>query len=117
MPAIFNASGRMLRTFLEIGLESVKIAKLFDRIPPHSVVAVQIGNSERWPELLLALWRRKLIPLPLGEMNATELAITLGTCRATALVTHEGGPVIVHRRPVGPDATNWTGPVPEFLKL
>src|ERR1700748_1126767 len=97
----------MLRTFAGIGLEAVKLGKLFERIPPHSVVAVQIGNSERWPELLIALWRKKLIPLPLAEMGATDLAITLGTCRVAALVTQEGGPVIVHRRPVSPDATKW----------
>lgn len=116
-PAIFAATGETLRTFTGIALEAVKLGKLFERIPPHSVVAVQIGNSERWPELLIALWKRKLIPLPLGEMSATELAITLGTCRAAALVTQDGGPVIVHRRPVPPDATNWQGPVPDFLKL
>lgn len=116
-PAIFSASGEVLRTFLSIGLESVKLAKLFNRIPAHSVVAVQIGNSERWPELLLALWKRQLIPLPLGEMSPAELANTLGACRAAALVTNEGGPVIVHRRPLPPDATRWTGPTPDFLKL
>ncbi len=116
-PAIFTASGEVLRTFAAIGLEAIKLGKLFDRIPAHSVVAVQIGNSERWPELLLALWRRNLIPLPLGELSSTELAVTLGTCRAAALVTHEGGPVIVHRRPVPPDATRWMGPVPDLLKL
>jgi long-chain acyl-CoA synthetase len=115
--AIFAASGEALRTFAGIALEAVKLGKLFERIPPHSVVAIQIGNSERWPELLLALWKRNLIPLPLGEMSPTELAITLGTCRAAALVTQEGGPVIVHRRPVPPDATSWQGPVPDFLKL
>jgi acyl-CoA synthetase (AMP-forming)/AMP-acid ligase II len=116
-PAIFSATGNVLRTFLEIGLEAVKIARLFDHIPARSVVAVQAGNSERLPELLLALWRRNLIPLPLGDMGATELAITLGTCRATALVTNEGGPLVVHHRPVPPDATRWSELVPDFLKL
>jgi len=116
-PAIFSTSGEVLRTFIGIGLEAVKIARLFDRIPARSVVAVQIGNSERWPELLLALWRRNLIPLPLGETSPTELAVTLGTCRAAALVTNDGGPLVVHRRPVPPDATSWFGPVPDFLKL
>ncbi len=116
-PAIFSATGATLRTFMQIGLEAVKIARLFDHIPARSVVAVQIGNSERWPELLLALWKRNLIPLPLGEMGATELAITLGTCRVTALVTNEGGPLIVHRRPVAPGATDWPEPAPDFLKL
>ena len=116
-PAIYSPNGAVLRSFVQIGLEAMKIARLFDRLPPHSVVAVQIGNSELWPELLLALWRRQLIPLPLGELGQTELAYTLGTCRAAALVTNQGGPLIVHRRPVADDATQWDGPVPDFLKL
>jgi acyl-CoA synthetase (AMP-forming)/AMP-acid ligase II len=102
---------------MQIGLEALKIGRTLSRIPPRSVVAVQIGNSELWPELLLALWRRELIPLPLGEMGQTELAYTLGICRAAALVTNEGGPLIVHRRPVADDATVWPDPAPEFLKL
>lgn len=116
-PAIYSATGEVVRTFLEIGLEAVKIARLLDRIPPKSVVAIQLGNSERWPEVVLALWRRNLIPLPLGDMGPTELAVTLGTCRVAALVTNDGGPLIVHRRPVGDDAAQWLAPVPDFLKL
>jgi acyl-CoA synthetase (AMP-forming)/AMP-acid ligase II len=117
MPAIFSANGGVLRTFADIGIEAVKVGRLFARLPPRSVVAVQIGNSERWPELLLALWRRNLIPLPLGEMGAAELAVTLGTCRAAALVTNEGGPLVVQGRPVAGDATDWPEPAPDFLKL
>lgn len=116
-PAIFAPNGAVLRTFMQIGLEALKMARLFERIPQHSVVAVQIGNSEYWPELLLALWRRNLIPLPLGEMGQTELAYTLGACRAAALVTNQGGPMIVHRRPVPDDVARWSRPVPDFLKL
>lgn len=117
MPAIFSATGEVRRTFAEIGLEAVKVARLFDRLPAHSVVAVQVGNSERWPELLLALWQRNLIPLPLGEMAPAELAITLGTCRVAAVVTNEGGPLVVQRRPVPGEATRWGEPAPDFLKL
>ncbi len=116
-PAILSARGEVLRTFAAIELEAIKIARLFDRLPPRSVVAVQIGNSERWPELLLALWRRSLIPLPLGEMAPAELAVTLGTCRAAALVTNEGGPLVVQRRPVPANAGLWPDPAPDFLKL
>lgn len=116
-PAIYSTAGEVQRTFVQIGLEAVKIGRLFDRIPAHSVVAVQVGNSERVPELLLALWRRELIPLLLGEMGATELAITLGTVHAAAYVTNDGGPLFVHRRPVPDNATRWLGPAPHLLKL
>jgi acyl-CoA synthetase (AMP-forming)/AMP-acid ligase II len=116
-PAIYSPLGTVLRTYAQIGLEALKMGRLFENIPRNSVVAVQIGNSEQWPELMLALWRRQLIPLPLGDMGQTELAYTLGTCRAAALVTNVGGPVIVHRRPVPDNATRWTGRAPQFLKI
>ena len=117
-PAILDPRGEMLRTFFEIELESLKVSRLFDRIRPGAVVAVQLGQGERWPEVLLALWRRRLVPLPLPEhLSETELAVTLGTIRATALVTDAGGPMTVHRRPVPPDAHLWGGRAPDLLKL
>lgn len=117
-PAILDSRGELLRTFFEIEIEALKITRMFDRIPPGSVVAVQLGNGERWPEVLLALWRRRLVPMPLPDhLSETGLAITLGTIRAAALVTNAGGPMIVHRRPVPPEAHLWGGHAPDFLKL
>ena len=116
--AILDQQGKTLRTFLGIELEAMKIARKFDSIPAGSAVAVQLGNSEAWPEVLLALWRRKLVPMPLADyVSETDLAVTLGTIRAAALVTNIGGPMIVHRRPVPSDAHLWAGPAPDFLKL
>ncbi len=117
-PAILDPRGELLRTFFEIEIEALKITRMLDRIPPGSVVAVQLGNGERWPEVLLALWRRRLVPLPLGDhVAATELAVTLGTLHAAALVTNAGGSLFVHRRPVPPGAHLWGGPAPDLLKL
>ncbi len=117
-PAILDPRGEMLRTFFEIEIEALKITRMFDRIPPGSVVAVQLGNGERWPEVLLALWRRRLVPLPLpDQLSETELAVILGTIHAAALVSNAQGPLIVHRRPVPPEAHLWGGPAPDLLKL
>ena len=117
-PAILDPRGELLRTFFEIEIEALKFSRMFDRIPPGSVVAVQLGNGERWPEVLLGLWRRRLVPMPLpDQMSETEMAITLGTIRAAALVTNAQGPMIVHRRPVPPEAHLWGGPAPDLLKL
>ncbi len=116
--AILDPEGGTLRTFTGIELEVLKIARMFDRIPAGSAVGVQLGNSEYWPEVLLALWRRRLVPLPLGDdLDGTAMAMALGTIRAAALVTNAGGPMVVQRRPVPPDAHLWTGPTPDFLKL
>ena len=117
-PAILDPRGKILRTFFEIEIEALKVARMVDRIPPGSAVGVQLGNGERWPEVLLALWRRRLVPMPLGDhLDNTALAITLGTIRAAALVTNAGGTMFVHRRPVPPDAHLWGGPTPDLLKL
>ena len=117
-PAILDSHGDLLRTFFEIEIEALKITRMFDHIPGGSVVAVQLGNGERWPEVLLALWRRRLVPLPLpDQLSETEMAVILGTIRAAALVTNAHGPMIVHRRPVPPDAHLWGGHAPDLLKL
>ncbi len=116
--AIIDARGGVLRTFAGIELEALKITRLFDSLPAGSIVAVQMGNSERWPEVLLALWRRGLVPLPLPDhLSTTEMAVTLGTVRAAALVSNTGGPITVHKRPVPPGAHLWTDPAPDLLKL
>ena len=117
-PAILDPAGTVMRTFVEIELEAMKLGRMFDHIAAGSAVAVQLGNGERWPEVLLALWRRGLVPVPLGDhVDETEMALTLGAIRAAALVTNSGGPMVVHRRPVPADAHVWAGPAPEFLKL
>ena len=118
VPAILDPRGEVLRTFSGIEIEALKVMRMLDRIPPGSVVAVQLGNGEHWPEVLLALWRRRLVPLPLPDhLGETELAITLGTIRAAALVSSIGGPPIIHRQPVPPDAHLWGGQAPDLLKL
>jgi len=124
-PAVLSARGSVLRKFDEIETESAEIARTFDGLEPHSVVGMQIGNSERWPAALLALWRRRLIPLPLGcHMQPAELELALSTCRAAALLTLEAGQPCI--RPVGKlnGAVNGTargpeapGPAGDFLKL
>ncbi len=117
-PAILDPRGELLRTFFEIEIEALKIVRMLDHIPAGSVVAVQLGNGERWPEVLLALWRRGLVPLPLGDhLDDTEMAVTLGTFRAAALMTNVSGAMIVHQRPVPPGAHLWGGHAPHLLKL
>lgn len=116
-PALYAPTGQVLRTFAGIESEARKVENLLTSLPPHSVVAVQIGNSEQWPELLLALWRQRHIPLPLGDLGEAELAYALDTCRATALVRIQAGALSVHRQPVPDSPTRWSGRVPQFLKL
>ena len=125
-PAILSARGAVLRRFDEIESESVELARSFAGLEPHSVVGMQIGNSERWPAVLLALWRRRLIPLPLGcHMQPAELQLALSTCQAVALLKLEAGlPCIQPLRKLhgathaaGHGVARGPGPECDFLKL
>lgn len=111
--AIRSRDGTSLRTFNEIEAEVRELSPLFDPFPPRSAVALQIGNSESWPALLLALFCRGLVPLPLGRhVEAGELQRILGMCGAAALVVTEDHRIAVRRQP-GP----WLSHACEFLKL
>jgi long-chain acyl-CoA synthetase len=90
--AVRRTDGAVARTFADIEREGGEIAAQFEALAPHSAVAVQIGNSEQWPAVLLALFRRQLVPLPLGRhMEAAELRAAMETCGAAALATVEAG--------------------------
>jgi long-chain acyl-CoA synthetase len=116
--AIMDAGGRALRTFAGIEDAAQQVAGRFANFPPGAVVALQLGNSERWPELLLALWRRRLIPLPLADyMDATERAATLAMSGAAAVVALADGELNIEHRAGVAEARCWTGPVPDLLKL
>ena len=113
--AVLAAGGERLRTFADIEAESRDIARLFENLAPRSVVAIQIGNRACWPALLLALFRRGLIPLPLGQhMEGGELADALETCGAGALVEADGDALSVNQKS---EIRNQKSPDADFLKL
>ena len=114
-PAIFAEDGRVLRTFTQIESEAIELQRRFDPFPQRSVIALQIGNSPRWPALLIALMRRRLIPLPVGaDLAPAELDLALATCGTSALVTRAKESIEIAPRP-GPRAGAW--PDADFLKL
>ena len=115
--AIFAATGAVERTFADIEQEAVRLDSLFCPFSQGAVIAVQIGNDPAWPALLLALFRRSLIPLPLGQhMEAGELASALETCRVAALITRACDGLRVGAQPFGTSVA-WPEPAPDFLKL
>ncbi|MCE9609152.1 MAG: acyl--CoA ligase [Chthoniobacter sp.] len=116
--AIFDSRGATLRTFAGIESGAQAFAGACEDLPAGSVVAAQLGNSASWPEVLLALWHRRLVPLPLPDaMAATELEGTLATLGAAALVTLAGGQPHVQLRAAPTKPPAWAGPVPDLLKL
>ena len=89
--AVLAASGETLRTFSDIEAESSEHERLLAHLAPRSVIAIRLGNDPRWPALLLALFRRDQIPLPLGQhMEGSELASALETCGVNALIESNG---------------------------
>ncbi|RYD64870.1 MAG: long-chain fatty acid--CoA ligase, partial [Verrucomicrobiaceae bacterium] len=117
IPAVIAPDGSVHRTFHQIESEAQELAVRFECFAPGSVVGIQIGNSERWPAVLLALFRRELIPLPLGRhVETAELEAALVTCGAAGLLTTDNGSLSVHSRS-GVNGNPWTGTAPQFLKL
>ncbi len=98
-PALISTAGEVLRTFSDIDTESRELERLFDGDPPRSAIGVQIGNSPSWPALLLALFRRELVPIPVGRhVESAELEAALTTCHAYALITATGSRLHIDRR-------------------
>ena len=129
--AILDARGEKLLTFSDIEAESHEVVRRFDGLQPRTVVAIRMGNRPCWPALLLALFRRGLIPLPLGQhIEGGELSGALEACGVGALVEAEGEGIRVYpqsaeavasgtsggRKP-GEPIRNPQSPDAEFLKL
>ena len=86
-PAILAADGGVARTFAGIEAEACGFGCAFERLQPGAAVGVQFGNDVRFPALLLALWRRGLVPVPLDRSAGRDaIAAALGMCGASAIV-------------------------------
>ncbi len=113
--AILDVRGETLRTFADIEVESREIERQLDGLAARSVVAIQLGNRPHWPALLLALFRRRLIPLSLGQhVEGGELAAVLEACGVKALVEADGEGISVNLKS---EILNLKSPAADFLKL
>jgi long-chain acyl-CoA synthetase len=66
-PAIFTTRGEVVRTFREIEERARAMRAQTPKIKPHNVRAVQIGNHEDWPSILLTSLRTQQIVFPIDE--------------------------------------------------
>src|SRR5947207_14483331 len=64
-PAIFNTRGQVDRTFRGIDERARGFEPKIDKFADGSVIAVQIGNHEDSPSVLIAWLRRGSVVLPL----------------------------------------------------
>ncbi len=66
-PAVRDVEGAVVRTFADIEAEARSVEEeLAPAAGEGAVVAAQLGNSASWPAVVLALWRRGAVILPLG---------------------------------------------------
>jgi long-chain acyl-CoA synthetase len=118
--AIFDASGRIARSFRDIEEHARTFEAKIDTLLPGAVVAVQIGNHEDWPAVFIACLRKQLVVLPLDEsIGEQQRDAALEICRASvvmAAVPSGNYPQIIRLRTADTTA-DWGENVPSLLKL
>ena len=119
-PAVFDASSRIARSFRDIEGHARAFEAKMDKLPPGSVVAVQIGNHEDWSAVFIACLRKQLVVLPLDQSIAEQQRdAALDICKASVLVSAisgENSPKIIRLRTA--DTTiEWGKNEPSLLKL
>src|SRR6266478_4543310 len=120
-PAIFNTRGQINRTFRAIDEYARKFESKIDRFAAGSVIAVQIGNHEDWPSILIACLRRGMIVLPLEQsIGDQQRGAALKICNASGVVAAAvTGGRDLEVLPMGTPAatTHWRNDPPTLLKL
>ena len=119
-PAIFNTRGEVVRRFLDIEACACDFETKIDGFAEGSVVAIQIGNHEDWPSLLIACLRKRLVVLPLEQsISHQQRSAVLSVCHPSALVNCDEIAPHVHKiqRIDNNTSPNWEGGAPALLKL
>src|SRR5881396_169173 len=119
-PAILTTHGQVLRKFRDIEEGACKFEPKLEMLTPGSVIAIQIGNHEDWPSILIACLRSDLVVLPLEQsVNDQQRNATLELCKAGAVVSavpSGAAPDISRLRTAGATA-DWGENPPSLLKL
>jgi long-chain acyl-CoA synthetase len=119
-PAIFATSGEVLRTFGDVEQRARELLRSIDVSHEGSVLAVQIGNHEEWPSVLIACLRRHLVVLPLEQsISERQRDEALEICRVKAVVSSvsSGGPPEIVRLRTADFKPDWREHPPNLLKL
>jgi long-chain acyl-CoA synthetase len=118
--AVFDATGRIARSFRDIEGHARVFGAKMDKLVPGAVVAVQIGNHEDWSAVFIACLRKQLVVLPLDQsIGEQQRDAALEICRASVLVSagrSENSPQIVRLR-TADTTVEWGKNEPSLLKL
>ena len=113
-PAIFNALGEVDENLSGRSTSTpANSNETSTTSKPAAVLAVQIGNHQDWPAILIACLRRGLVVLPLEKsINEHQRDVALKICRVSAIIE---SPELV--RKIDNEPPNWTAKTPSLLKL
>jgi len=118
-PAIVSTRGEILRKFADVEERACAFESNL-MFSPGAVIAVQIGNHEDWPSILIACLRKGLVVLPLEQsMNDQQRDAALEVCKASAVVSAvlSGEPPGVFRLGTADATAHWGEHSPSLLKL
>src|SRR2546429_5723574 len=119
-PAILTTHGQILRKFRDIEEGACKFEPKLEKFPPGGVIAIQIGNHEDWPSILIACLRTHLVVLPLEQsVNDQQRNATLELCKARAVVSAvpSGAAPDISRLRTADATPDWGENPPSLLKL
>ena len=119
-PAILTTHGQVLRKFRDIEEGACKFEPKLEMLRPGSVIAIQIGNHEDWPSILIACLRSDLVVLPLEQsVNDQQRNATLELCKAGAVVSAvpSGAAPDISRLRTADATPDWGENPPSLLKL
>ena len=118
-PAIFATSGEVVRTFEDIEKRSRAFSAQIEIFGAGSVVAVQIGNHEDWPSILLACLRQQVVLLPLEQsIGDQQRDAAIEICKVNAVVSAVlSGSVEVLPLRTAASTASWGDNPPSILKL
>lgn len=111
--AIFNTHGEVVRTFSQIEERARDFESRINNLAVGNVLAVQIGNNEAWPSILIACLRRRVVVLPLEEsISEQQRDVALKICQVNGIVESAD-----NVRNLDSDAPKWNCEAPALLKL
>jgi long-chain acyl-CoA synthetase len=112
-PAIFNTHAEVERTFRQIDERAHDFESKIDKFAAGNVIAVQIGNHEDWPSILIACLSRGIVVLPLEQsISEQQRDAALKICRVSGIIEKAGTIRVVEN-----EQSNWQGKNPALLKL
>jgi long-chain acyl-CoA synthetase len=112
-PAIFKTNGEIARTFGQMDERARDFESKIDHLERGSILAVQIGNHEDWPSILIACLRRAVVVLPLEQsITDQQRDAALKVCGVNAIV--ENAETV---RKISNQCPTWPGRNPSLLKL